>query len=227
MWSNPEKRFAARWFWRVAVGESLGFAIATMVALSVILADLPAVPAVVLTITGGVVEGAVLGLAQHAAMRANRPSRTPWVAATAAGAGVAWTLGMLPSTLGLDVGMPAMWVLLGAGAVVLLASIPVGQALVLRRRGALRWAAVNTGAWAVAVLWTAAPSPFIDERSPIALVAGLYVAAGLLMAGTIALLTAPAAVRLFAVRSPAARHAAPFGRVDRSLGAPFHPELRQ
>ena len=45
---------------------------------------------------------------------------------------------------------------------------------------------------AVSILWTFAPSPFIDERSPVALVVALYVAAGVLMAVTFACLTAPA-----------------------------------
>jgi hypothetical protein len=53
------------------------------------------------------------------------------------------------------------------------------------------------GAWALAVLWTAAPSPFIDESSPIALVVVLYVLAGALMAVTVAAFTAPLARRLF------------------------------
>jgi hypothetical protein len=55
--------------------------------------------------------------------------------------------------------------------------------------------------WAVAILWTFAPSPFVDEHSPVALVATLYVFAGILMALTIAALTARTAVKLFAGRA--------------------------
>ena len=227
MWSRAERRVAARWFWRVGAGETLGFAVATGVAIAVILASLPAVPSLLLTVGGGVVEGGILGLAQYAAMPANRPPRMPWLAATAGGAAVAWTLGMLPSTLGLDFGAPLTWVLVGAGGILLLASIPVAQALVLRRRGSVRWAAGNAGAWAIAILWTFAPSPFIDESTPVAVVAAFYVAAGLLMAGTIAILTAPLAVRLFAAPSSLVGRATPLGRVDRGLGASLHAELRE
>jgi len=227
VWSRAERRFAARWFWRVGVGETVGFAVATGVAIAVILASLPPVPSLLLTVGGGVVEGTILGLAQYAAMTANRPPRMPWLAATAGGAAVAWTLGMLPSTLGLDFGAPLTWVLVGVGGILLLGSIPVAQALVLRRRGSVRWAAGNAGAWAVAIGWTFAPSPFIDESSPVGLVAALYVAAGLLMAGTIALLTAPLAVRLFAEPSALARRATPFGRVDGGLSPSLHAELRE
>jgi hypothetical protein len=42
-----------------------------------------------------------------------------------------------------------------------------------------------------------APSPFIDESSPAALLAGLHVLAALLMALTIAALTAPLARSVF------------------------------
>ncbi len=83
----------------------------------------------------------------------------------------------------------------------LLASIPVAQWIVLRaagRRDAAAWVPVTMGAWAVALLWTAAPSPFVDEGSPFALVLVLYVIAGALMALTVAAVTAPLARRLFA-----------------------------
>lgn len=227
MWSTAERRVAARWTRNVALGEALGFAIATTVALTVILVGVPGIAGLGATVAGGVLEGTVLAIAQYSAMRANRPPHAAWVAATAAGAGLAWTLGMLPSTLGLDLGAPITWVEIVVGAVVLLASIPVAQALVLRRRGSVRWALHNAGAWAVAILWTFAPSPFINESTPVPLVAGCYVVAGLLMALTIALLTAPVAVRLFAEPSAVAVGAPPLRRVDGGLGAPLHPEFRQ
>jgi hypothetical protein len=86
---------------------------------------------------------------------------------------------------------------MGVGGVLLLASIPVAQWLVLARPGTFRWVPVNAGAWLVAILWTFAPSPFIDERSPTALVAALYLTAGVLMAVTFASLTAGVAGSLF------------------------------
>ena len=83
------------------------------------------------------------------------------------------------------------------GAVLLLVSIPFAQWLALARPHTARWVPVNAAAWAVSILWTFAPSPFIDERSPVPLVVGLYVVAGVLMAVTFACLTAPLALRLF------------------------------
>lgn len=201
MWSASERSFVVGWIARVVVGEALGFAIATGVAVSLILVDAPPLTAVPLTVLGGAAEGAVLALAQWSAMRAGRPPVLAWVSATAGAAAVAWTLGLAPSTLRLDLADPAAWMLIGLGGVVLLLSIPVAQALVLRRPGAVRWVLVNAGAWAVGVLWTAAPSPFVDERSPVGLVIALYVAAGLMMALTVAAITAPVAIRLFSIAS--------------------------
>ncbi|WP_411733793.1 hypothetical protein [Paeniglutamicibacter sp.] len=57
-------------------------------------------------------------------------------------------------------------VLLVMGATVLLGTIPFAQWFVLHREGAFRWVPVNVGAWLLAILWTAAPSPFVDEGSP-------------------------------------------------------------
>ena len=76
-------------------------------------------------------------------------------------------------------------------------SIPFAQWLVLSRPRTALWVPVNAGAWLVSSLWTFAPSPFIDERSPVPMVVALYVTAGVHMAVTFACLTAPLALRLF------------------------------
>jgi hypothetical protein len=139
----------------------------------------------------------MLGVGQWLGMPGSRPHPAAWVGATAAGAAAAWSIGMLPSTIGFDPFSGAAAAVFVLGALALLASIPVAQWLVIRRRRALPWIPVTMAAWAVAVLWTLAPSPLVDERSPLALVVGLYVAAGLLMAVTVAATTAVTAVRLF------------------------------
>lgn len=122
-----------------------------------------------------------------------------WITATVLAAGAAWAIGMTPSVVGLDLASPGGIVLVGIGGAILLLSIPTAQWAVVRTREAARWIPVNAGAWAAAILWTFAPSPFIDESSPVELVVALYVVAGLLMALTVAVLTARTASRLFAV----------------------------
>ena len=195
--------FVRRWILRVGLAEAAGFAVAATVGASLAVTGAPASIAYPVAIAAGAVEGLALGVGQFSGMRTRRPSRAAWLGATAAAAAFAWALGMLPSTVGVDLASPATWVVLAVGAVLLLASIPLAQWVVLRaagRRDAAAWAPVTMAAWAVALLWTAAPSPFIDETSPFALVLGLYVIAGLLMAVTVAAVTAPLARRLFGQR---------------------------
>ena len=82
--------------------------------------------------------------------------------------------------------------------VLLLVSIPTLQWIVLRgvATRSLRWVPINAGAWAVGIMWTLAPSPFIDERTPASVLFASYVVAGLMMALTVAALTGSAARRI-------------------------------
>ncbi|MFD6138371.1 hypothetical protein [Promicromonospora sp. NPDC060271] len=173
-----------RWILAVSVGEGVGFALATALAVLGLVAGIDGPGRLALAMVGGAMEGAALASGQYLGMRTGRPAARRWIGATALAAALAWALGMMPSTLGTDLGEPAALLALVAGGIVLLASIPVAQWLVLARPGTFRWVPVNAGAWLVAILWTFAPSPFIDERSPVVVVATLYVLAGVLMAVT-------------------------------------------
>lgn len=186
-----------RWIIAVSIAEAAGFAVAASVAIATISAGIDGPPGFALTVAGGAVEGTLLGLGQWYGMSGSRPPLARWVAATAGGGAVAWSIGMLPSTIGLDFAQPATYVFVAVGGLALLATIPTAQWLALHRAGTVSWIPVNMGAWAAAILWTFAPSPFIDETSPVWLVALLYVIAGILMAVTIAVLTARTAVRFF------------------------------
>lgn len=187
-----------RWIVAVTSGEALGFAFVAAVALTVVGSALEDPWRYLVLVGAGAVEGATLGAAQLAGMGARRPDPSKWIGATALGAALAWAIGLLPSTLGLPLAMPLGMVLVVAGATALLASIPVLQWLVIRRRThSKRWIPVNMGAWAIAILWTFAPSPIVDESTEIAVLLGIYTAAGLLMAATVAALTARSARTLF------------------------------
>ena len=196
--SRPRRdRRALHWILAVSIGEATGFTVAAGVAVWTIVAGLDDPARLVLVIAAGAVEGTALAIGQYAGMRVRRPPAGRWIGATALAAATAWTLGMLPSTLGLDLASPVMVLVVAVGAVLLFVSIPLAQWLALARPRTARWVPVNAAAWAVSILWTFAPSPFIDERSPVPLVVGLYVVAGVLMAVTFACLTAPLALRLF------------------------------
>ena len=198
---NPagDRRFSTgRWIVAVTVGEALGFAFVATVALIAVGSSMADPWRYLVLVAAGAVEGAALGAAQLAGMGARRPSPRPWIAATALGAMVAWAIGLLPSTLGVPLATPFGISLILVGAATLLASIPVLQWLVIRRRTpSKRWIPVNMGAWAIAVLWTFAPSPIVDESTSVAVLFVVYTVAGLLMATTVAALTARSARTLF------------------------------
>lgn len=191
-------RFLRRWVVSVTLAEAAGFAIPAMVGGLLGLLAAPAgvvYPAMVLA---GACEGVLLGFGQSIGLGPAIP-RTPWILATAAGAAAAWSIGMLPSSLGgIDFGSPWVIVLTALLGFVLLLSIPTLQWLVLRGQGVRTafWIPVNAGAWAAGILWTLAPSPFIDETTPALALFGVYLLAGLLMAATVAVLTGFAARRI-------------------------------
>ena len=198
---NPagDRRFSTgRWIVAVTVGEALGFAFVAAVALIAVGSSLADPWRYLVLVGAGAVEGAALGAAQLTGMGARRPNPRLWIAATALGAMVAWAIGLLPSTLGVPLATPFGISLILVGAATLLASIPVLQWLVIRRRTpSKRWIPVNMGAWAIAILWTFAPSPIVDESTSITVLFAVYTIAGLLMAATVAALTAHSARTLF------------------------------
>ena len=98
----------SRWVVANAVGEALGLGTTALVGLALFaaygeatgtLATLAVALAAILA--GTAVEGVMVGTAQWLVLRRPLPGIAwgVWAGATAAGAGVAWTLGMLPSTL--------------------------------------------------------------------------------------------------------------------------------
>ena len=196
--SRPGRSSLVRWIVAVTIGEALGFAIAATAAVVAVGLGLPEPWRYPVFVLAGAVEGATLGAAQLVGMGARRPQARLWIAATALGAAIAWSIGMLPSTVALPLTSPLGIAMLVVGAVALLASIPVLQWLVIRSRAhAARWIPVNMGAWALGVLWTFAPSPIVDESTSFTVLIVVYAIAGLLMAATVASLTATTARRLF------------------------------
>lgn len=199
-------RFLRRWVVSVTLAEAAGFAVPAMVGgiLSLLAAPSGAVyPAMVVA---GACEGVLLGFGQSIGLGPAVP-RAPWILATALGAAAAWSIGMLPSSLGgIDFASPWVIVLTVMLGSALLVSIPTLQWVVLRRRGVRSafWIPVNAGAWAAGVLWTFAPSPFIDEATPAPALFGIYLLAGVLMAATVAVLTGSAAKRIALAAAPPA-----------------------
>jgi hypothetical protein len=148
-----------------------------------------------LLILAGIGEATILGTAQWRVLRHALPalSRRAWVGAIAAGAGVAWALGLLPSTLDALVSLPwafllAAWVGL---APPLLCTIGVAQWLVLRRhlRDAGRWIVANVLGWLLGLPVTFIGPALVPDGSPPAVWAAVFLGCGLLMGAIVGAVT--------------------------------------
>lgn len=201
--------FFLRWTLYVTAGETIGFAVAAAIAVGATALGLSDQARYPIVVAAGAVEGALLGTAQYRAMREHKPRPAVWIGTTSAAAALAWAIGMLFSLFS-ELPPPPLLIL---GGLFIIASIPAAQWAVLRRPHSARWVPVNMGAWATGLLWTFGPSPIVDETTPILLIVLLYVIAGVLMALTVAVLTAHTAAGLFGPqRDRTVRAASPTNR---------------
>jgi hypothetical protein len=191
-----------RWVIATTCGELAGFAIPAIVGAAAASADIGEGASMAVLVLAGVGEGTVLGWAQSRMLRRELPElRTgSWIRATAAGAAVAWAIGMLPSTLGRQ--LLELWppLLVGLGVVagvVLLATIGFAQWLVLRRHidGSGSWVVANALAWVAGLAVVFAAIGIAPGDSPV-LIATFGVLGGLGMGLTVALITGLYLVRL-------------------------------
>ena len=179
----------------MTLGESAGFAVAAATGVAVAINEPTQIQAMVMLLAAGAVEGALLGVGQVLAMRTlplERSLLRRWPVLTSLAAVVAWSIGLLPSTVsGLDWSNPVVWVVAGLLGLVLLTTIPAAQLVLLRPavRRPWRWLPANIVGWLVGIGWTFAVSPLVDAETPIPQLVALYVLAGLLMALTIAVAT--------------------------------------
>lgn len=183
------------WIVATTVGEAVGFTVPGLVA--VFAFDLDPALTLLVMVAAGMVEGAVLGAAQSVVLRREFLgfSRGAWVAATSLGAGVAWLLGMLPSTLypGWTHWSPALTVPVAVVlGVALLASVGFAQWMVLRHHLARSrtWVPVSMVAWlaGLGVLMAVVTPLWRPGQSPV-LVVAVGVLGGLAMAATVAVVT--------------------------------------
>jgi hypothetical protein len=193
-----------RWTVSTTLAEAAGFCVPALAGVAATQAGLSAVATLLLLLAAGAVEGSALGAGQHWAIAGHLRGlpRGEFVGATAAGAILAYAIGMAPSTLGdrLDGAAPALVVPVAVLAgVALLASIGTAQWVVLRRAGYDRpwWILTTAGGWLAGLaVFMFVATPLWQPNQPVALTVAIGVFAGLLMAATVAAVTGFAADRL-------------------------------
>ena len=150
----------SRWVLMVTLGEAVGFGVPAAVGVAVTAASLGPFATVLAMVLAGSVEGALLGIAQADCLYrwAVLPTRRRWIIATSVGAAVAWSLGILPSTIGLHPTLRTV-IMVGIGGLLLLTSLPLAQYFVLRDhvRQPLLWIPINLAAWLLGITWTLLP----------------------------------------------------------------------
>lgn len=200
----------ARWVTANGLSEGLGLGTTFAVGFSLVphLGQTPGAGswvavAVLAVLMGMLLEGVVVGAAQSWALRPRLPFLPPWkwIMATALGAGVAWALGMVPSTvMAVAAGPqgapspapPAALFQYGAAALMGLVLGPIlglAQWMVLRHHveRAASWLWANAVAWAVGmpmiflgmefVPWDRGGVPVYASAFAVCLAAGLVVGA--------------------------------------------------
>jgi hypothetical protein len=189
-----------RWFAITTAGELLGFTVPALAGALTTVHHVEGLPQALVLVAAGAVEGGVLGWAQAVVLRrvVTGLDTGSWVRATASGAVLAYTMGMLPSLL-FPLPVPVMVAVGAVAGTVLLASIGAAQWLVLRRyrpRSAW-WIATTAGAWILGLAaFLAIATPLWRPGQSTALIILIGVLAGLAMAATVAAVTGWAALRL-------------------------------
>jgi len=190
-----------RWIAACVLGETLGLAASALLGALVSRAGEETAPGVLLAILPltGLLEGAALGAAQAAALRAFvRPG--PWVGATAGGMAAAWALAGLASWFE-PPQLSAFLVVATAGLFGVLVGVVVGgaQSRVLRDR---RWLLPSVAAWVAALVASALLSelvPWGPFTARVFLVEALKGAVAGLLLGAV---TAPMLLRILADEPP-------------------------
>jgi hypothetical protein len=185
--------FFRRWVACTVAGEAVGFTVAAALAAT---QDLSHMPEFAILLGAGAIEGALLGRGQAMAMtRLQLPATIIrlWPVATSVAAVVAWSIGLIPGSIHrMSSWSPwAGWLLAVVLVLVLLASIPTVQFMLLRTAlpTAGRWIRFNAVAWMLGLSWTFAPPALVKPNTPVVSEIGVYAIAGVLMATTVAIIT--------------------------------------
>lgn len=148
-----------KWFLTVTLGEFIGFIIPSIAGVATAYAHVPQLVQTFVLVLAGMGEGAVLGYAQSRVISRIVPriKQPEWIRATVLGAGIAWLMGMTPSTLYDYREILPLSILILIGGVllaVLLLSMGYLQYLVLRKHVAKAsgWIWINILAWVVGLV---------------------------------------------------------------------------
>lgn len=183
------------WTLATTIGELVGFAVPTIVALTAVALRINEIAMLPLMVVAGMGEGACFSFAQWLILKKYiKNIEKRWILYTAIAAGVAWAIGMLPSTIGeRSIFLPRILLaIIGlVVAAVFLLSIGYAQWLVLRKHVQKSgwWIVANAIAWPLGVAMTFIPITLVPDNSPIGLWIAAGIAGGIMMGATVGAVT--------------------------------------
>jgi hypothetical protein len=202
--AQAEHTLWRRWLIATTLGELAGFSVPATVGAVAYASDAPSALLFLALVVAGAGEGALLAFAQAHVLRRELAGfdRRAWMITTALAAALAWSLGLLPSSLGERLDKISLVVLIPAGLVLggtLLLSLGVAQWWVLRRyvQPAALWIPANVIAWLVGLGFSVTLMSVLlteETTTPAAIAIGL--GAGFLMGITVAAITGRFLVRI-------------------------------
>ncbi|HEY0602166.1 MAG TPA: hypothetical protein VGD58_04600 [Herpetosiphonaceae bacterium] len=187
--TERRQRIALWWRWTLATaaGELVGFAVPALIGVLAAMFSLSDRVRLVPLVLAGMGEGAILGLAQWLALRSILPkvAGRSWVGVTTLAAGLAWTIGLVPSTFAdlQALSVPLRVTTFAMLGVVFLLSIGGAQWLILRRLipRAGWWIPANAIAWPLGVAVPVLGLSLLPDTASVGTMLGIGIGCGMLM----------------------------------------------
>jgi hypothetical protein len=200
-WRSNAPRY--RWWIVVTLAEAIGFMVPAAIGIATAKAGIEGAAQAWLLVAGGALEGVALGAGQAWAFPLP-VHKARYIACTALGAAFAWASAMAVVSLAAAPSIPT-FVTIGVGVsagVLGVWAMGAAQWIELRRHtvGARRWIAWTALAWILALPFSFAPGPFVDETTPFSSQIVLWAMGGLSMACVMALVTWQGVRRITAAR---------------------------
>jgi hypothetical protein len=197
------------WTLATTIGELVGFAVPTIAGLAAAALKISDIMIIPIMAVAGMGEGACFSFAQWLVLRKYiKNIEKQWILYTAIAAGLAWIIGMLPSSLGdptkipITILVPTVLFL----AIFFLLSIGTAQWLVLRKhvQKAGWWIMANAIAWPLGVATTFIPISLVPDGAPIGLWIAAGITGGIMMGATVGAITGWFLVKLLSAYKEAA-----------------------
>ncbi|MFH1684170.1 MAG: hypothetical protein ABIA67_04735, partial [Candidatus Margulisiibacteriota bacterium] len=191
---KPKIKLWLSWTLATTVGELVGFSVPTLIGWLAVAFGASDLGMIGIMAIAGMGEGACFSFAQWLVLkRYIKNLEKQFILYTAIAAGIAWIIGMIPSSIGDPTTLPLTILIPGAIVLIIffLLSIGTAQWLVLRKhvKKAGWWILANAIAWPLGVAMTFIPITLVPDNSPMFLWVAAGILGGIMMGATVGAIT--------------------------------------